>query len=282
MKSTIKRERKGNAQSRDLSPAVRQQLDKRLLAYTLAGSGVFAFSPCAHAQIVYTPTDITIAEGSTLQIDLNNDGTYDFNIVNTHATFCDTDGGGRSNCTFYGEQDLMQVNAKGDPADAGAWRIGNKAIALSKGRTIGPPGHNPWAPVNSKSLNMACVSRSSSARGTFTHQNATGNFVNVTNKYLGLRFVFDSQVHYGWASFVVSSVTGFTNFGITATLDGYAYQASPNTAILAGDTGMAADAQPDAERTPSVRLLSTGQKGVKQWREQKRQPGMYGGFTPCG
>jgi hypothetical protein len=279
MKSTIKRERKANAQSRDLSPVVRQQLDKRLLAYTLAGSGVFAFSPCAHAQIVYTPTDITIAENSTLQIDLNNDGTYDFNVVNTVATFCDTDGG--TVCTFFGEQDLMQVNAKGDPAGAGAWKIGNGAVALPKGRTIGPPGRNPWARVASQSLNMACVSRSSSARGTFTFQNSSGKFLNVTNKYLGLRFVFGGQVHYGWASFVVSSGTGVTNFGVAATLDGYAYQASPNTAILAGDTGIAADAQPDAARVPSVRLLSKGQKGVKQWRQQKRQPGQPP-YAPCG
>ena len=265
----------GPPQSEDVSCPNRQYLDERLLAYTLAGTGALALGPAAHAQIVYTPTDITIPYGATLQIDLNNDGTYDFNLVNKYSSFCFTDGGGPPNCTFAGEQDFLRVNGNGN---RGAGVVGGTggANALPYGKTIGPPLQNDFTRVEFASRNMACESHSSSARGTFSHNGFSGRFLNVNHKFLGLRFVFDNQLYYGWAELSVTS-------GVSATLMGYAYQSTPNTAITARDTGPDASVQPEAGRTPSVHLLSMGREGVRRFRQQKREAGQKPPFSPpCG
>jgi len=71
-----------------------------------------------------------------------------------------------------------------------------------------------------------------------------GNWVNVKNHYLGLRFRIGKAIHYGWTRLSVQA----SGFKITATLTGYAYETTPKKAIHAGQTGSAMDAfvSPDA------------------------------------
>ena len=58
-----------------------------------------------------------------------------------------------------------------------------------------------------------------------------GFWANRVNKFLGLRFIINGEVHYGWARFSVRS--GYFLFALK--LSGYAYETSPDTTILAGD-----------------------------------------------
>src|SRR5436309_515213 len=80
MKPSQKLTRERNRLSGKNSPS-REQLEKRLLAYALAGAGMVALQPTANAEIVYTPKDFRL-EGcfSSYPIDLNNDGLTDFAI----------------------------------------------------------------------------------------------------------------------------------------------------------------------------------------------------------
>src|ERR1700691_2282626 len=65
-----------------LNPGV----EKTLLSYaalaSAAGVGVMALSQPSEAKIVYTATHQVIAANTTLQIDLNGDGTNDFFLSN--------------------------------------------------------------------------------------------------------------------------------------------------------------------------------------------------------
>jgi hypothetical protein len=63
-------------------------------------------------------------------------------------------------------------------------------------------------------------------RGTY------GQRVNVTNRYLGLKFKIDKKNHYGWARLSVQQQGG----QIIATLTGYAYETVPGKGIRAGQT----------------------------------------------
>ena len=76
-----------------------------------------------------------------------------------------------------------------------------------------------------------CSGFCTSGRGTPTTR---GEWNNVNNRYLGLRFTIDGKAHYGWARL---SVKNFKyKFRMTATLMGYAYETIPNKPIIAGKT----------------------------------------------
>lgn len=60
-----------------------------------------------------------------------------------------------------------------------------------------------------------------------------GNWVNVTNDYVGLRFKIAGKTHYGWARLTVQITSRSV---IKATLTGYAYETIPNKPIIAGKT----------------------------------------------
>ena len=100
-----------------------------------------------------------------------------------------------------------------------------------------------------------------------------GNWVNVTNDYVGLRFKIAGKTHYGWARLTVQITSRSV---IKATLTGYAYETIPNKPIIAGKTkgphaiGSEADATatiPTPETT-TLGLLALGSPGLSIWRRE--------------
>lgn len=61
-------------------------------------------------------------------------------------------------------------------------------------------------------------------------EGGAGNFLDVTDKYVGLKFQIGADVHYGWARFDVSAD------GLTYTIKDYAYESLKETPIEAGKT----------------------------------------------
>ncbi len=58
-----------------------------------------------------------------------------------------------------------------------------------------------------------------------------GSWVNVKNRYLGVKFKIKGKIQYGWARLSVQVQFPLT---ITATLTGYTYETIPNKGIVAG------------------------------------------------
>jgi hypothetical protein len=68
-----------------VSKSVHKRLDLYALAAGTAGVSVLALAPLAAGEIVYTPTNQKIGFNVPFELDLNNDGIGDFQILNKHG-----------------------------------------------------------------------------------------------------------------------------------------------------------------------------------------------------
>ena len=129
-------------------------------------------------------------------IDLNNDGVIDFTLVESFEAYSHT-----YTLKALGAQPSSLIATK--EMEAGA---------LKRGNSIG---------------NHATHFRTSG----FMCTTGKGSFLNTKERFLGVQFLINGEVHYGWIGF--RSVTK----DLTATLGGWAYETEPNTPIIAGDKG---------------------------------------------
>jgi hypothetical protein len=230
----------------DLSGSVHHQLNMYALATAAAGIGVLALSPSAEAKIVYTPTHHVIGKNGRYKLDLNNDKMADFILMNTHG--CNTD---------YCVDVLSAIPANGNAVEGARGFLSIPyASALKRGAPIGPQAH----------FSGKLMASSQSSQGEL------GRWLNVTNGYLGLKFIVKGKTHYGWARLTVQALGGAF---IKATLTGYAYETIPNRTILAGHpkgpeeiTKTALTAL--APKPATLGLLATGASGLSIWRREER------------
>jgi hypothetical protein len=260
------RSQRGKRAPEGISSERARQLDKHLLAYVLAGAGAVTLTPCASAEIVYTPADVTFTSG-VQSIDLDHDGTNDFALLlDTYAGFYDAFG-------------ILSVSGHGNN---GAGVLGRKvprramAYAVAYAFPIGPDSPRRFVNVRTQRLEMA---RAGCYYNYGCHSG--GQWANVVKRFLGFRFEINGEVHYGWARLSVRART--SDFPcVKAHLTGYAYETTPNKTILAGDTGLGTEASigsGDAEDTSlavnrtqeglSLGLLSLGSLGLDAWRQKQ-------------
>jgi hypothetical protein len=198
------------------SESLHHLLNSYALAASAAGVGMLALASPAQAKIIYRPTHRVIGDYHTYNLDLNGDGKTDLTIKNEFHINCSTGGGCSSlqalSVGMAGKNEVV-YNTFG-------------AAALTSGRWV-----DPKSPFHRGDEVMARVGSSTSF----------GNWRNVTDRYLGLKFRIKGKTHYGWArlSVIVSHESrvrvAFQSY-ITATLTGYAYETIPNKPIIAGKT----------------------------------------------
>jgi len=195
--------------------------DHRLSMYALAASaagvGMLALSPPAEAKIIYTKANKQIGLRGVLHLDLNHDGTADFDLKNSFTT-----------STAGGEFD--QLLALPDGKHNAVWGhtvpFRGYASALSANVRVGPKGK--FLPGSG----LMAASSVSGAMGPRGNYSCTGPWANVSNRYLGLKFAIKGEDHFGWARLSVSCVSGSAT--VNATLTGYAYETIANRPILTG------------------------------------------------
>ena len=184
------------------------RLERNLLSYATAASvglGITAaFSLPAEAEVIYTPVRASITTGGAYYLDLDLDGHADFKITDTAYIV--------SESLFVQPQfsafNAIQIDRFGP------------AAALNRGMRIGSGNKFYGCLGCSYGQRLAAVNGSQEF----------GDWVNVTNRYLGFKFQIKGQTHYGWARVTVQ-VQGTA---IKALVTGYAYESIPNQAILAG------------------------------------------------
>jgi hypothetical protein len=237
--------------TRTRSPQRKAQLEKRLLAYALGAAGITTLTQPANASIVFTKTNFTLTHGS-LNIDLNHDGVTDF-VLKNYST---------GSSSLY----VQKLTVRGG-SDASAKVIGQTqftrlyAWAAPLNWSIGPNSPKPFVNVKGAPALMAY------GLCTF-YCNPRGPFGRATDKFLALQFAINGEIHYGWAR-LSARLQGNL---ITAILTGYAYETTPNKAILAGDRGPGAE-KADVEAVPdrpgpSLAMLSLGAPGLDLWRRE--------------
>ena len=228
--------------------AIHSKLEKNLAAYFAAagaaGVGMLALGQAAQAEVVYTPTNVTVT--TPVAIDLNHDGIVDFSLGfapgYNHSFFVDVTpevagnavrGNGSAACGFFGVPvGTGQKFATNSYFGHGVRMAGFIAYGISS-------SFGPW--------------------------------INATNRYLGFKFLINGQVHFGWARVTV------TNEIRNVVLTGYAYETTPNKAIIEGHISgpEKADAPgPTNLLAPSSQpamlgMLARGADGLAIWRREE-------------
>jgi hypothetical protein len=222
--------------SRNATPLA-SATEKKLLGYAAlaAASGVamLALAPGAEAKVVYTPTRQKLTVNTTFVLDVNGDGTPDFNFTaftllggalrrETYTFnsdgFLEASGAVQSN-QFWGAQfDVSALPAGVKIGGNGKFSTSNFFMGAVSATDGGPPNYaGPWAPAGG----------------------------NVKDRYVGLKFVISGETHFGWARFNVQ-IRQPLKGKVQAVLTGYAYETVANAPITAGATSgnEAADARP--------------------------------------
>jgi len=160
---------------------------------------VFLFNGKIYSQIVYT--DIPDATPSaTYPLDLNNDTIDDF---------------------------IIQFGGSAGTLGVMCFPQNNNAYA---GDFVGGV-HLPWALSQSTSIcDTLSTWYDASNPGTMGLGTSIGYWVGETNKYLALKLIVGTNTYYGWARLdFLAAASSFT-------IKDYAYQSTPNTCILSGQT----------------------------------------------
>jgi hypothetical protein len=229
-------------------PSTSPRLSRRLGSYALAaGAAGVAMAAVPAKQnssnIVYTPANIQFGSydggARAIPIDLDHDGITDFGFLINNSI-----------PGYSAQGNLSIFNAP----------VGNAAItgqALNRGAIIGKNSGTFKQGRNLLAFEHLSFARSSNSSA---HSRTYGAFANVTDKYLGVRFLINGEDHYGWVRFTVSSAQG----SVTGTITGYAYNTVAGQSLKAGEPGTHSNAV-DA-RPASLGALSLGAAGVEMWR----------------
>jgi len=188
-----------------------KDLQKRLGKYTAAAAALVGATG-ANAQIVYTDVNPDFAHPGNevvFGLDLNNDTNFDFVLASLDTTLAS---GNRIRNTVIAPYGTAAAsNAIAGEAPSGY----DYALALNSGDMI------------DNTLNWIAATNTMAYNANSANP-YNENWNGVTDKYLGLKFVVAGNTHYGWARMDVLAVAD------TWTLKDYAFNASPNTGLTAG------------------------------------------------
>ncbi len=245
----MKRPVQGAKETRKLSSQYQQQLNSYAIAAAATGVSVFSLAGSSEAKIVYTPTHRVIDDRSGYAVHLTGNKNIDLTIKNKYIHQCNT-------YTCYTWESLA-VNMPG--SNKVVYNVFG-AVAMKPGMRIGPGnafagGHQTMA---------------------FGNNSFRGSWINVKNRYLGVKFKIEGRYHYGWARL---TVTVARPIAIKATLTGYAYETIPNKAITAGQTKGSDDTTISDETSASLIVpspehatlaaLALGAPGLSVWRREE-------------
>jgi len=243
----------------NLSEVIERRAKSYSIAAAAAGVSLLALAQPAEAEVLSTRKIISI--GSTpVTIDFNRDGVADFQFqLNSYSIYHEGDFENAS------VRPLAHGAVVGEP---GPPRGDFYASALDRGTKIGPSLHfsSGGGAMIERGVVAFCFIICSSVSG-----HLYGNWANVTNRYLGVKFLIDGDTHYGW---VRLTVTG--NYGsFTAQIDGYAYETIPNKPIVAEEPPEDPSADSETQQTgrslspPSLGMLALGAHGLALWRREE-------------
>jgi hypothetical protein len=209
----------------------------------------------ALADIVFTPANISLHAGSAIPINIH--GTPEFTLTDRFYIVTGSFSTALLNVTLSGGAGVVARNGS--------------AAALRFGATVG----------SADAFQGGKVLMAGAFRETqISSSRVWGPFANTTDRYLGLKFTIQGQVHYGWARF--SSVIATANGpAITARFTGYALETVANQSIYAGQTRYTPPAarllRPPvgpSDQTPtlepaSLGVLALGSQGLNAWRKKE-------------
>jgi hypothetical protein len=198
-------------------------LDSKLKKYSALATGVAAVAGIANAQIVYTdinPDHLVMGNLGNYSLDLNNDGTDDFDFTTMIGSTTYVTSGIPINIAY--KAGIIY------PASGNSW-MGNSSdttiVSVLAGSSIGSSQF--FAATGSNLGADLAITIPGLYSGTYAY----GPFLSQEG-FVGLKFNAGANTHYGWVR--VEVVTDSNS--VTLSIKDYAYESTPNTAILAGLT----------------------------------------------
>lgn len=203
---------------------------KKIASYSAMASAFLFVHFTAEGQIIFTdvdPDETYNINGDEYALDLNNDGLTDFTLNVIDFTVPDL-----FYTVVYGTlyfdgliQDVLLVPISGNSV-AGSSGSYVYPYALNSGDII-----NGGLPFQSNSLQtmvsyLGIIDYPS--LGAVYGFYSNGNWIGVSDKYLGLKFQIGADTHYGWARLDCGADHH------TFTIKDYAYNATPDASIIAG------------------------------------------------
>jgi len=237
-----------------------------------AGVSVLALTGASEAEVVYTKTDQVTHSSFPLYIDLNHDGVNDFQF---RATYYASTAGFEIGLDATGMGD-NRVAARRFRSSGGYFF--SAASALRAGAQIGPKGNFSVRSPFMAEEHFGRIGSQYSDLGPWA-----GKGEGVRNRYLGLKFVVNGEVHYGWARFTVTLEHERQVGDVVGTLTGYAYETVPDKPITAGritgsdviieqsETGEVTPSAPLVDPAPApatLGLLAKGAIALDLWRRE--------------
>lgn len=224
-----------------LSDSIHHQLNSYALVASAAGVSLLALPQPTQAKIVYTKAHHVIGLGEHYNLDLNHDGKTDFKLGYFYSRV--TSGTIRS------------IYAAGASGNGVAGTAGSPFLAAAFKRGTPIPNRHRFSHAKAR-MAYECDGFIGSCAATTSFK---GNWVNSSNRYLGLRFKIHGKTHYGWARLSIP----FAHYKLTATLTGYAYETIPNKPIITGKTR-----GPDVATVQPATIghLAIGASAIPAWR----------------
>jgi hypothetical protein len=215
-------------------------------AVGVTGFGMLASLPL-EAEVVYTPADIHVFRSRTgisfASVDLNNDGQADFQFMALWG----------ANFSSGADTVYSFLRVYGNTPS-------NQALSTSRGLKAALPGGAQIGPAEQFGPNGLLASCDVFGGKPFN----SGNWVNVTNRYLGVKFQISGETHYGWIR--------MTERCNDATITGYAYETVPNRPLFAGSAAATRleplFPTPSAPQPASLGSLALGAPGLAIWRRE--------------
>ncbi|HEY1658223.1 MAG TPA: hypothetical protein VGG14_07745 [Candidatus Sulfotelmatobacter sp.] len=248
------------ASTRNRAPiSLDNKLEQKIFSYAAAagaaGVTVMALAQPGQAEVVFTPTHQVIAANQTYALDLNHDGITDFIFRNNY--FGGANRANRQGGVFPTGGSYTYGGIKASPVTPNRVLVNERQVApdLKVGHRVGPLAD--WDPK--EGLMWGCDASEGSPFATF------GSWKDVTSRYLGLEFVIDGQIHFGWARLSVTA----TNCTVTATLTGYAYETIPNKPIATGETSGAVEGEVAERPHAMLGALAIGSPALAVWRRDQ-------------
>ena len=246
-----------------LSPTLHKNLNSYALGAAAIGAAVLATPQPAAAEIVYTPANQHITDNMRFDLDVNGDGITDFILVNRRHI----------STTPFGDDLSIRPAANGNSFVGEKVKFSYFAAALPLGGHVGPA-----QPFLERNANMAYASL---VAGTPSYVSG-GPWKNAKNRYLGLKFVINGEVHYGWARLTVLADSHKEQ--VESVLTGYAYETIANQSIKAGQMSNSDSGSPDAASAdlsgqsdhaaaqswePTLGSLALGSSSLSLWRKEE-------------
>ncbi len=181
----------------------------------------------SEAEVLYTDiADTTIDIGATFDLDIDGDGTFDFHFVAGSVSSA-TGTNPWSFASVFGYVQALSIGNASNMIMGYAGTFYGYASHLAAGDPVGTSG--PW--LSYPSYNNSAVMASN------YYGEVLGQFPAAGEGYLGIRFLKDDAVHYGWVRLSADIAPA------QITILDYAYEMYADLEILAGSTTSSAIAE---------------------------------------